>query len=782
MARRRWRPLRCRSSGAALLIFLILLVTAALTYVVNNLTPEMVEARRARQTSAALALARDALLGHALTYRERQAAQDSDSTGDDDAAMYGYLPMPDMGEAFSRNGDLSNPPCVGEGCATLNQNQINQAYTYIGRFPWKTLGIEPPRDGAGECLWYVVSATHREPRQDTTQPMNWDTPGQLDLVRSDTTPEGLAGHDRPVAIIVSPGAALPGRAASTAIDTQCGGDYTPGGYLELTTLGPPPFNTPVAVGGDTGSQPKPISTKGKIPSGAAFLANDFGLPITGDTLFGAIRNNAYFRTDINALLDRMVSCLRDEIAAGGSLASGKIGGADNNSCYGNDVHPLGYYPNYREMIFVTAPATVNAASCAGALLFAGQRGYGQVRITAAEKATAANYLEGVNLDGFTAGTNGFIGPDLFDRVGTSGQTAAQDIVRCIPAGANLSAVTSPNLSAAQQLVAYDPATHTLTLGKENVTNSTASAAALFGCAWAADEKTLGSGFRGYFQFTFATVGTSVGNTGFVFALIDTESNTVPPCGAAGSHLGYSGDNAVTPKLRSPKIGIEFDQSRNTGFPGNSGENSTNAGRNDPCYTCASGTADTHAAIIYWGHETANAIDAVTLPDGDDNVHGFPGTASLAATRRPPRNPDSEPGIKNINLRTGGQLFHVRVEVTPTRSIDPAAAENSKTSMQTKVWILADGPSVNQIAAMKNTTRPMSLLYPGFQETLSDTGVIFDVAASACTAGVCPPNQTCGTDNICYRQGLRKAKPGFTGSQRTQDQQVTIQNIFTTWLP
>ncbi|MDD2948815.1 MAG: hypothetical protein PHV80_08270, partial [Rugosibacter sp.] len=150
-------------------------------------------------------------------------------------------------------------------------------------------------------------------------------------------------------------------------------------------------------------------------------------------------------------------------------------------------------------------------------------------------------------------------------------------------------------------------------------------------------------------------------------------------------------------------------------------------------------------------------------------------------------PNTAPGIvTRPGLRTANKIFHVRVEVTPTRSIDTGAAENSKTIMQTKVWIL-DQNDTNQIAAMKNTTRPMAQLYPGFTETISDTAAVFDVATGAvcrtmAPVAPCPTNQTCGTDNVCYRQGLRNIKLGFTGSQRTQAQNVTIDNIFTTWLP
>jgi len=108
-------------------------------------------------------------------------------------------------------------------------------------------------------------------------------------------------------------------------------------------------------------------------------------------------------------------------------------------------------------------------------------------------------------------------------------------------------------------------------------------------------------------------------------------------------------------------------------------------------------------------------------------------------------------------------------------------------MQTKVWILADSATVaNQIAAMKNTIRPMAQIYPGFVETLSDTAAIFDAAGATCSTVppvvACPTHQTCGSDKVCYRQGMQSIRLGFTGSQRTQAQEVTISNIFTTWLP
>jgi len=837
MAGRHWQRAQ---RGAALLVFLVLLVMGALTWVVGNLTPETVEAARARKTADALAQARDALIGYALKHRDAQAAKDADSSGLDDRSMYGYLPLPDLGSSRNQNLDpicldgASNPV---EGCDAnyftgLNFDANGIGPTVVGRFPWRAFGIAPLRDGHGECLWLIVSGLHSRilraspPPAMPLPPLNWDTLGQLDIVVANGTNalnSALASaHERPVAIIFAPGPALPGqdRATSATDDvSQCGGNYNAANYLDPVTAaalgGVSNYLAGTnAASGSTGDSdpandpdvPKPMLTEGKVfASGGNYLpnactgancsplANDTGLRITADSLFGALRKNANFRIDINSMLDRMVNCLRDELASGGSLANGKIAGADNHACYGEDVHPLGYYPHWREMVFVAAPATVNAASCAGALLFAGQRAAGQQRITPADRNTPANYLEGTNLTEFLAATNGFSGPDLFDRVG-AGQTASQDIVRCIPVGGSFTPVGSPTLAALGfgQLVAYDPGSRTLTLGRENVVTGTvgsANAAALFGCAWT-DSRPLGDGLRAYFSFRFSQLGTNVGSNGFVFALADAESVSPFACGAAGSHLGFSGHNGVTQNVAWPKIGIEFDQGRDAGFPGTAGETALNAGRNDPCGTSGcGGTAgfNSHVAILYWGNAAANAADAVTQPDYDDNVHGFP--AVPPASRPPPSNPaypSSGIAFKDLRGQTsqGGDsyLYHVRVEVTPTRMVATAAQDNI-TSVDTRVWILADSTAVgNQIAAMRNTTRPLSQLYPGFAPHLQDSATLHDIGTERGGCGTCQSGETCGTDNICYRQALRSLRPGFTGAQRTTDQEVRISDFFTTWIP
>ena len=112
-------------------------------------------------------------------------------------------------------------------------------------------------------------------------------------------------------------------------------------------------------------------------------------------------------------------------------------------------------------------------------------------------------------------------------------------------------------------------------------------------------------------------------------------------------------------------------------------------------------------------------------------------------------------------------------------------------MNVQVWIYDDiSTSATRKDALKDTTRPMSfymLTDPTFTPTLTQTADLFDVQEpNACTFGAspdgCPAGQACGSDNMCYRPALEKLQLGFTGSQRTQSQQVDIYDLFTTWLP
>jgi hypothetical protein len=635
-----------------------LMVMGAMTYLVNSLTPEMIEARRAQKTHAALVEAKAALLWHAETFREQQNKIQMDAGNLPPNYVHGYLPLPDLGTNNNTNPfGCPNYP-AGEGCdANLSGSALNK--TVIGRFPWALFGTGPLRDGYGECLWYAVSGSHQ--RIEKIEPMNWDTLGQIDIViTNETDPAKLksllaTAHDRPTAVIFSPGPPLANQnrgATDGNVVTQCGGNYSPANYLEPslvaallnndgTTSASTYFSGAVSTP-NTDATSLAISTQGKVykegsnlksscpsSSNCSLVANDSGLEISPATLFDAIRKNNNFRNEINQMTERMAECARDQIAASSLGANGKV----NDACsIGLDAFgPPGYYAHYRDQVFVSKCAscavtvdTVLDPSCAGALLFGNQRDKkidgvtNQLRRDSTEKGDASNYLEGVNLTSFNAAGDAYAGISKLLRLPT--QALGQDIVRCILPGASMVAAPSA-LPAGKELSSYDPATRTVTLGKVNVESDQGYAgAALFGCVWSPEAHATGNGFRSYFQFNITVAG-----DGFAFAAVDGDVNNTYVCGAGEQHLGYSGNNSYTAPIVFPKIGLEIDTRLNTRPPnppfvpdGFDPERRTTTapitfrtlanGRADPNY------AGGHIALVYWGGETP-----ISTSDGTSNT-------------------------------------------------------------------------------------------------------------------------------------------------------------------
>ncbi|HZN85659.1 MAG TPA: hypothetical protein VFB53_02635, partial [Burkholderiales bacterium] len=136
-----------RQHGAALILFLTILVLGVAWFAVGALGKAPVAtAEREVITGRALQAAKQALLAYAAQYAARSTTADP-----------GQMPCP---ESLT----LANPGEASTSCsATL---------LVVGRLPWKTLGIDPLRDGAGEPLWYMMRG-FRDP------PINFGTAGQL---------------------------------------------------------------------------------------------------------------------------------------------------------------------------------------------------------------------------------------------------------------------------------------------------------------------------------------------------------------------------------------------------------------------------------------------------------------------------------------------------------------------------------------------------------------------------------------------------------------------------
>jgi len=149
--------------GAALLIFMLFIFLAATTWILGQSSGTNARNQRDKVSAYVMAQAKEALIGRAATDLNRP----------------GSLPCPNI------NGDGFAPPFAGTQCPS-----------YIGRFPWKTLGLPEPLDGNGDGLWYALAPGSRDNL--AAQPINPQKPLELTL---DGTPNIAA-------IIFSPGSPL----------------------------------------------------------------------------------------------------------------------------------------------------------------------------------------------------------------------------------------------------------------------------------------------------------------------------------------------------------------------------------------------------------------------------------------------------------------------------------------------------------------------------------------------------------------------------------------------
>lgn len=205
-----------RQHGAALLILLLTLTLGGLAWLLRqpNLQSASFPARD-KATDRALAQAKEALLGYAAAYPEYKRK------GNPARPVFvpGHLPCPDTGSALGFEGSEAGT-CGAKGV------------TVIGHFPWRSLGVPPPRDGSGECLWYAVSGQYKaNPKADLLNP---DSPGQFQILGPDGSRiiAGATPEDRPVAVLIAPGPALPGQSRQHQ-GGECRLDYDARQFLDV---------------------------------------------------------------------------------------------------------------------------------------------------------------------------------------------------------------------------------------------------------------------------------------------------------------------------------------------------------------------------------------------------------------------------------------------------------------------------------------------------------------------------------------------------------------------
>jgi len=127
-----------------------------------------------------------------------------------DSSLPGSLPCPDLVTHIAGN----NVP--DDGIADLFAG--NNCPSYIGRLPWRTLGLADLRDADGERLWYALSPAFRDYASQVT--INDATVGGLSVA-------GPGAMNNVVAIIFAPGAPL-----GTQIRDNATNRNDPANYLD----------------------------------------------------------------------------------------------------------------------------------------------------------------------------------------------------------------------------------------------------------------------------------------------------------------------------------------------------------------------------------------------------------------------------------------------------------------------------------------------------------------------------------------------------------------------
>jgi hypothetical protein len=391
--------------GAALLLMLLVLILGAASFFVKSLSNPTVQTARNNKTTSALALAKEALVGDAVSTPSLAAA--------------GYLRLPDLGFG------MGNVPAEGSAPPNFSGNDID--HSVIGKIPWKTLGITAPQDGQGECIWYAVSGRFKN-NPTTNNPFNWDTSGQIDIIDG----EGNTVANNIAALIISPGKPLDkqNRALSNAAYTQCGGNYDARNYLDPYISSDESSN---AVNYFPGSSENRLASNAKNKQ--FVLANnthhnDRFLFITVDDIFRPIIRRSDFTVQIAALINDPYFLTAMPVSSnkgiGMNICSSLL---SNNQIFCN---------NWKEMLLfarLPTPSSIiidghKTNLCTRVLIFGGLKIDTQQRRTTIDKSNPANYLEGTNLFAFStpiATSGNFTGYSFFNS-----KNPSADILRCIP--------------------------------------------------------------------------------------------------------------------------------------------------------------------------------------------------------------------------------------------------------------------------------------------------------------------------------------------------------------
>ena len=247
-----------KQRGAALLALAAILAAGTLAVLVPHMLESPSASTRTRATSAALAHARDALIGW--------------SAARDDEPGHNYRP-----------GELPCPDRSAPGEAGYGYAEGSCSPGEIGRLPWKTLGLPELLDGDGEPLWYAIDGAFRwrwgplVQTNPTQAPINSDTRATLQVYAADAVATHTPAGGEAAAVLFAAGGPLAGQARGNAAERTDARNY-------LDRIGPP------AVAGalDNSHEGGPFFAGPVRDAAGNLVANDRAVIVTARDLMNAV--------------------------------------------------------------------------------------------------------------------------------------------------------------------------------------------------------------------------------------------------------------------------------------------------------------------------------------------------------------------------------------------------------------------------------------------------------------------------------------------------------------
>lgn len=279
-----------KQKGAALIVLVLAFIMATSVLVISNYSIDRGKIAYEKRTTEALALAKEALVSYAVTFHDNNAA-----------GLMGFLPCP----------EFTSSPTEGESIGT---NCGNQYDSYLGRFPWKSLGVKPIKDGSGNCLWYAVSGDYKNnigyDRNNLNQAsgmsrsemLNQDSNGAFRIFDENLNViDGQTPGSRVLAVIIAPGNPVTGQSRAFTAGTQCGGDFDSSHFLEL-------FNTKDNRSISTGVGHL-IDEFIASSNGFDSTFNDRIITISQDDIWDGIRKGSSFNVLMKDTTQALAACI-----------------------------------------------------------------------------------------------------------------------------------------------------------------------------------------------------------------------------------------------------------------------------------------------------------------------------------------------------------------------------------------------------------------------------------------------------------------------------------------